>query len=156
MKEKNKKNDNKTKNLKNLKKKNISQIGISQDSNSKENVSKKPIFYKAVLYSLLIAAILVLLGWFQFTNPYFYTFKWLKLFMYVIALLLPVIIVISLGFMGLQSSDFIFYVISYVMYSVICFVLLYNYYKCKNKEKYIVWVAFGIVIYIFLALFFMW
>jgi hypothetical protein len=137
--------DNKSKN--NIVKKNKGKKGIN---------ANKGVFKKAFIRALLIALIPLVLAIFHFTHPYFYRFKWLKLIMYSVTFLLPIVIVALIELIGIVLGNFMIFALIYVFYVVLYYFIIQAYIKSKHKKRFILIIIGCIIIFVALTLYFMW
>jgi len=94
----------------------------------------------------------------QFNNPYFLHYKFLKLLVYSLSLLIPVIIEIILGFVKIRLNDSVFYIFSYLIYFLIYFLIFSSYYKksSNDKNKFLAKLAIAICIYLAISIAYLW
>ena len=115
---------------------------------------------KSLLYAILAPALLsiipVLLIWFQLENPYFLHYKFLKLLVYSLTFLIPVIVDSILGLIKIKTNDFVFFVVSYLIYFFIFTLMIYLYKKTKYKHRFTIKLLIIIVAYLMLSIFFLW
>ncbi|MEK6967235.1 MAG: hypothetical protein AABX51_01240 [Nanoarchaeota archaeon] len=124
----------------------------------KKKLKKLPIsnFYRAALIASISAIIPVLLTWFHISNPYFYTFKFVKIVMFSITFMIPAYLELFLGFARIPLVESAIYILTYLVNFLIYLVLIYAFLKAKNKRLFMAGLATGIIIFVALSVFVLW
>lgn len=110
---------------------------------------------KLIIYVAFLSILFPLLAWFHVNNPYFYHFRFLKLLMYSLILLVPVILKVLLGRASISIGSSGLYVLIYLFYFSLILLLSYRYSISKKKKRFLIWLVVGLLSYIAVTLFFL-
>lgn len=118
---------------------------------SKKIKGRRDVLKKSAKLAAIAAFIPVALTWFHLYNPYFYHFKTLKLLMYSLTMLIPVIIEIII-----RSSNFFFYPIVYAYHFFVFVIAIYLYHRAKSKKAFFSILSISVLLYVATSLMILW